>query len=56
MPVYYDKARKAYRFEFRRVIDGREYKYKKRLPKDWTRAPLRKSSVMEGLCLTWEPY
>lgn len=42
MPVYYDKARKAYRFEFRRVIDGREYKYKKRLPKDWTRAQAEK--------------
>lgn len=38
MPVYYDKTKKRYRYEFDRVIDGRRRRITKLLPKTWDRA------------------
>lgn len=36
MPVHYDKAKKRWRFSFRRRIDGRRYTATKLLPKGWS--------------------
>jgi integrase len=38
MPAYYDKARKRWRYEFDRLIDGRRQRARKLLPRDWTAA------------------
>lgn len=38
MPIYRDKARGCYRFEFNRVIEGRRIRARKYLPKTWTQA------------------
>lgn len=37
MPVYFDKARQRWRFEFSRVLDGRRRRATKLLPAGWTR-------------------
>ena len=37
MPIYRDKARARWRYEFSRVIDGRRCRTTKLLPKAWTR-------------------
>lgn len=36
MPVYYDKSRKRWRYEFSRFIDGRRQRATKLLPASWT--------------------
>lgn len=36
MPVYYDKARKRWRYEFSRLIEGRRQRVTKLLPPAWT--------------------
>ena len=38
MPVYFDKARKRWRFEFSRLVGGRRRRATKLLPAAWTRA------------------
>lgn len=38
MPSYYDKARKRWRYEFDRLIDGRRQRARKLLPRGWTEA------------------
>ncbi len=38
MPVYYDKARKRWRYEFDRVVDGCRQRARKLLPRGWTAA------------------
>jgi integrase len=38
MPVYLDKAKKRWRFEFNRVIEGRRHRATKLLPAAWGRA------------------
>lgn len=37
MPVYFDKAKKRWRFIFRRRIDGKRYQLTKLLPQGWSR-------------------
>lgn len=37
MPIYYDRARKRWRYEFDRYIDGQRQRTTKLLPKAWTR-------------------
>lgn len=36
MPAYYDKARKRWRYEFDRVVDGRRQRTTKMLPQGWS--------------------
>lgn len=38
MPISWDTARKRWRFYFDRVIEGRRYRYRKRLPAGWSQA------------------
>lgn len=38
MPAYYDKARKRWRYEFDRLVDGRRQRAQKLLPKGWSAA------------------
>lgn len=38
MSVSYDKDKKAYRFQFKRIIDGKRYRSSKLLPAAWTQA------------------
>lgn len=38
MPAYYDKARKRWRYEFDRLINGQRQRARKLLPRDWTAA------------------
>lgn len=38
MPSYFDKARKRWRYEFDRLIDGRRQRARKLLPRGWTEA------------------
>ncbi len=38
MPIYFDKARARWRFEFDRIIGGRRSRITKLLPKGWSRA------------------
>lgn len=38
MPIYRDKTRGCYRFEFNRVIEGRRVRARKYLPKTWTQS------------------
>jgi integrase len=38
MPVYFDKARKRWRYEFDRIVDGRRQRARKLLPRGWTAA------------------
>lgn len=38
MPIYRDKARARWRYEFSRIVDGRRRRATKLLPKAWTRA------------------
>lgn len=38
MPSYYDKARKRWRYEFDRIIDGQRQRARKLLPRGWTAA------------------
>lgn len=38
MPAYYDKARKRWRYEFDRLVDGQRQRARKLLPRDWTAA------------------
>jgi integrase len=38
VPIYFDRARKRWRYEFDRYIDGRRQRTTKLLPKGWTRA------------------
>lgn len=38
MPIYYDRSRKRWRFEFDRVLGGQRRRITKLLPKDWDRA------------------
>ncbi len=40
MPIYRDKARGCYIFEFDRVIEGKRVRARKLLPKTWTRAQI----------------
>lgn len=37
MPIYYDRARKRWRYEFDRYVDGRRQRTTKLLPKAWSR-------------------
>lgn len=37
MPVYYDRAKKRWRFTFNRIIDGKRHRASRLLPKDWDR-------------------
>lgn len=36
MPIYYDKAKRAYRFQFNRVIQGRRIRASRLLPAGWS--------------------
>lgn len=38
MPLYYDKAKNRWRYEFKRVVAGRRVRATKLLPQGWTRA------------------
>ena len=38
MPIYRDKARARWRYEFSRIVDGRRRRATKLLPATWTRA------------------
>ena len=38
MPIYYDRSRKRYRYEFDRILDGQRRRATKLLPAGWTRA------------------
>jgi integrase len=38
MPIRYDRAKKAFRFEFNRVIEGRRIRASKLLPKGWSQS------------------
>lgn len=38
MPIYFDKAKRAYRFQFNRVIQGRRIRASRLLPAGWSQA------------------
>lgn len=38
MPIYYDKAKRAYRFQFNRIIEGRRHRASRLLPAGWSQA------------------
>lgn len=48
MPVYFDKSRGCYRFEFSRVIDGQRVRATKLLPKSWSQAQADKFDRTES--------
>jgi integrase len=37
MPIYYDKSRKRWRYEFSRIVNGQRQRITKLLPKEWSR-------------------
>lgn len=52
MSVYFDKAKKRWRFSFNRIVDGQRYRSTKLLPQGWSRAQAEAFDRQEGARLS----